>query len=111
MLMELYGRPMLSTMLASSEGGIISRDGGFDQIASRAVSSMRVPVLARKCRLNWPASVVGKKSCPSHGNQQKDSAANNQKPGNEDRPIADAGWPTYGGKPARTASKPRSKPR
>ena len=35
--------------------------------ASRAVSSMRVPVLARKCRLNWPASVTGKKSWPSQG--------------------------------------------
>ena len=37
----------------------------------RAVSSMRVPVLARTCSLNWPLSVVGKKSWPSHGISRK----------------------------------------
>ena len=33
----------------------------------RAVSSMRVPVGARRCSLNWPLSTEGKKSCPSQG--------------------------------------------
>src|SRR5262249_12416664 len=33
----------------------------------RAVSSMRSPALARKCRMNWPPSVPGKKFAPSHG--------------------------------------------
>ena len=41
---------------------------------SRAVSSIRVPVLARKCRLNRPPSEVGKKSCPSQGNSRKTGA-------------------------------------
>src|SRR5215831_18730509 len=33
---------------------------------SFAVSSIRVPVLARRCKMNRPLSTEGKKSCPSH---------------------------------------------
>ena len=33
----------------------------------RIVSSMRVPVRARTCRRNCPASTLGKKSCPNCG--------------------------------------------
>ena len=61
-LMELYGRPMLSMMLDSSDAGTVWRMEVSMRSPSRAVSSMRVAVLARKWRLNWPASVTGKKS-------------------------------------------------
>ena len=48
---------------------------------SRAVSSMRVPVLARTCRMNWPLSVVGKKSWPSHGTSSGARQADDQEGG------------------------------
>ena len=44
--------------------------------ASRAVSSMRVPVGARMCRRIWPASTLGKKSRPSTKNRPHDSTQN-----------------------------------
>ena len=46
--------------------------------ASRAVSSMRVPVLARRCRMNCPLSVFGKKSWPSQGTSAKTRQAADQ---------------------------------
>ncbi len=66
-LMVEYGIPMLSMMLSSSYSGISRRIAVSTRSASRAVSSMRVPVLARRCRMNWPLSLVGKKFSPSHG--------------------------------------------
>jgi len=51
-LMELYGNPMLSMMLDSSDGGMVRRMAVSIRSPSRAVSSIRVAVLARKCRLN-----------------------------------------------------------
>ena len=43
----------------------------FDEVAIRAVSSMRVPVLARIWKVNCPLSVFGKKSWPSQGASAK----------------------------------------
>ena len=45
---------------------------------STAVSSMRVPVGARRCSLNWPLSTAGKKSCPTHGEQANDASTGGQ---------------------------------
>jgi len=39
----------------------------LDQIAKVAVSSMRIPVGARRCSLKEPLSTLGKKSRPSQG--------------------------------------------
>jgi len=50
-LMPLYGRPMLSTRLTSSEAGITSRIVASTASQSAAVSSMRVPVRALMCSL------------------------------------------------------------
>ncbi len=58
---------MLSMMLSISSAGTIWRMVFSTTSHSRATSSIRVPVLARTCRINWPLSVFGKKSCPSHG--------------------------------------------
>ena len=70
-LMVLYGKPMLSRMLSSSSGGITRRIESSTRSTSRAVSSMRVPDLARTWRRIWPLSVLGKKSCPSQGTKRK----------------------------------------
>jgi hypothetical protein len=60
--------------------GIISRIATSIASAMRAVSSMRVPVAARKCRRIWPASTVGKKSRPSTGYRKHDTTVNPRKP-------------------------------
>ena len=65
--MPLYGRPMLSTMLLISFAGINLRIVASTRSHSAAVSSMRVPVRARKWSLIWPESTLGKKSWPSPG--------------------------------------------
>ena len=49
------------------------------QIAKRAVSSMRVPVRARTCNLNWPASTAGKKSWPSNGTSSATETAHSHR--------------------------------
>ena len=72
-------------MLASSDGGMTSRIEVSIRSPRRAVSSMRVPVLARKCRLNWPASVVGKKSWPSQGISRKAAAQSARNTGTKTR--------------------------
>ena len=52
-------------------GGISSRMVCSTRSHKRAVSSMRVPVRARRCSLNWPLSTAGKKSWPSQGNSSQ----------------------------------------
>ena len=54
-------------MLSSSPAGISLRIAASTRSARRAVSSIRVPVFARRCRMNCPLSLVGKKFSPSHG--------------------------------------------
>ncbi len=49
---------------------------------------MRVPVLARMCRMNWPLSVLGKKSWPSQGTEREDREAAQQEARNEQRAAA-----------------------
>src|SRR6266404_5785897 len=66
-LMPLYGSPMLSMMLEISPGGSCRRIDRSTRSQSRAVSSIRVAVGARKWRLNEPLSTLGKKSCPNQG--------------------------------------------
>ncbi len=53
----------------------------------RAVSSMRVPVLARRCSLNWPVSDDGKEVLAQPGKQQKSAQADQQKDRYEDDPA------------------------
>ena len=62
---------MLSRMLSISCGGTSARMEASTRSQSRAVSSMRVPLLARTCRMNWPLSLAGKKFWPSHGTSRK----------------------------------------
>ena len=59
-----------------SRGGMILRISVSTRSASRAVSSMRVPVLARMCRMNWPLSVFGKEILaePRHQREDRDAA-------------------------------------
>ena len=61
-----------------SRGGMIWRMAPSTRSASCAVSSMRVPVLARMCRMNWPLSVSGKKFWPSHGTSSEGRDADRQ---------------------------------
>ena len=73
---------MLSMIVPSCCRGMICSNHGLrPDRTSRAVSSMRVPVCARTCSLNWPLSTDGKKSCPSHGY----SNANGSDPERDDR--------------------------
>ena len=66
---------MLSMMLVTSWGGISWRMEFSTRSQSRAVSSMRVPVGARRCRVNWPLSTLGKKSWPIQGTSRNEAAA------------------------------------
>ncbi len=59
---------------------------------TRAVSSIRVPALVRTCRRNWPLSVAGKKSRPSHGTSRKAAAQSAKKRRHEeDAPVDERG--------------------
>ena len=66
-LMPLFGTPRLSRMVSSSSFGTSWRIAASTWSAMRAVSSMRVPVGARRCRRICPASTLGKKSRPRNG--------------------------------------------
>ena len=48
---------------------------------------MRVPVCARRCRRNWPLSLVGKKSCPSQGKSRKPHSAEREEKRHENKPA------------------------
>src|SRR3989442_1174955 len=62
---------MLSRITFTSPAGISRRIAASTRSVSRAVSSMRVPVLARRCKMNCPLSVSGKKFSPSWGASRK----------------------------------------
>ena len=66
-LMPLFGTPRLSRIVSSWSFGISWRIAASTSSARRAVSSIRVPVGARRCRRIWPASTLGKKSRPRKG--------------------------------------------
>ena len=52
---------------------------------------MRVPVRARRCNLNWPASTVGKKSLPQPGNQEHQrNHGSREKASKEQAPVVQA---------------------
>ena len=95
---------------------------GRDQLAdrpprrdrrARAVSSMRVPVGARRCSRNWPLSTAGKKSWPSHGTSRTSDATQNASEAAARRAARAATHRCRAAAVARRAarSKPRSKPR
>src|SRR3954451_4299387 len=81
-LMPLYGSPMLSMTLTISFDGMISRIALCTRSHSAAVSSMRVPVGARRCSLNWPLSTDGKQSSPTQRTSPSEAnqAAQHQSP-------------------------------
>ena len=70
---------MLSIMLDTSERGMIFRIWSSIRSHNAAESSMRVPVGARKCKMNCPLSTVGKKSCPTKGSSAKESTQKHKK--------------------------------
>src|SRR6266481_3122852 len=65
--MPLKGKPMLSMTFWTSLGGICCRIDCSTRSQRLAVSSMRIPVGARRCSLKEPLSTLGKKSRPSQG--------------------------------------------
>src|SRR6266849_3528408 len=71
---------MLSMTPANSCGGICWRISFSTRSHKAAVSSMRVPVGARRCSVNSPLSTDGKKSCPSHGSRAKERKQARRKP-------------------------------
>ena len=64
-------------MLAICLAGMISRIVASTRSQSAAVSSMRVPVRARKCSLIWPPSTDGKEVLPQAG-QRPDGEGQNR---------------------------------
>ena len=89
--MPLLGTPRLSRMVSSWSFGTSSRMAASTSSASRAVSSMRVPVGARMCRRIWPASTLGKKSRPSTGYSRQDSRQKPRKSAMNAPALAPAG--------------------
>ena len=71
--------PMLSSMPRNSSAGISWRTAASTSSTSLAVSSMRVPLRARRCSRNCPASTDGKKSCPSCGTSSIEPTQNARK--------------------------------
>ena len=76
---------MLSMMPASSRGGMISRSASSTWSARIAVSSMRVPLGARRCSLNWPPSTAGKKSSPTQRARNSDATQRAEEQRGEER--------------------------
>ena len=70
---------------------------------------MRVPVLARTWSMNWPLSVLGKKSWPSHGTSRNAAAAGEQKDWHENDPRDGTARQAGAGISRASRSKPRSK--
>ncbi len=66
-LMPLFGTPRLSRIVSSWSFGTSWRIAASTSSARRAVSSIRVPVGARRWSRIWPASTLGKKSRPRNG--------------------------------------------
>ena len=65
-LMPLFGTPRLSRMVSSWSLGTSSRIAASTSSARRAVSSIRVPVAARRCRRIWPASTRREEVAAEH---------------------------------------------
>ena len=61
---------MLSSMPRNSSAGISRRMAASTSSTSLAVSSMRVPLRARRCSRNWPASTDGKEVLPKLRHEQ-----------------------------------------
>ena len=55
---------MLSSTMPKSCSGMVCRITWLTWSGNRAVSSMRRPVLARRCSRIWPASTAGEKIAP-----------------------------------------------
>src|SRR6185437_3270984 len=65
---------MLSRIVSIWDGGTVWRMDFSTSSQRRAVSSMRVPVLARTCRMKEPLSDEGKKFWPRNGMSSRTSA-------------------------------------
>ena len=78
--MPLYGKPMLSMIVPIFLSGMSPRMTDRPDRTGRAVSSMRVPVWARRCSLNWPHRTAGKKSWPTMGSRPRSKARTAKKP-------------------------------
>ena len=70
--------PMLSNMPWKSSAGISRRMAASTSSTSLAVSSMRVPLRARRCSRNCPASTDGKEILPKLRHQQPRAEAEQQ---------------------------------
>ncbi len=79
----LYGMPMSSRMPLISEDGTVWRMKASTSSQRRAVSSMRVPVGARRCRMNWPLSTAGKEVLAEPRQKQEGDQADREKAGNK----------------------------
>ena len=84
MLIPLYGKPMLSRMLVNLAWRNLAADASPHLSQSRAVSSMRVPVLARTCKYEL-AGVGGREKVLAEPRDQTERQRRTtaQKPGNE----------------------------
>ena len=76
------GTPMLSMIISMSSAGMILRISASTAEKIFSVSSRRVPLAATTCMRIWPASTVGKKSRPIHG-QRDEGAAESMREGGE----------------------------
>ena len=78
--MPLVGSPMLLTTLSTRAAGMIARTSRSTLVVRSVVSSMRVPVGARRWILMAAASTEGKKSWPSVGARPSDTKQTTRKP-------------------------------
>ena len=74
-------------MLPICEAGISLRISSSTRSNRRAVSSIRIPVGARTCRMNWPLSVLGKKSSPKKRQQGEGHNAQAEERGYKRTPV------------------------
>src|SRR5712691_3398633 len=88
--MPLKGKPMLSMTFWTSLGGICCRIDCSTRSQRLAVSSIRIPVGARRCSLKEPLSTLGKKSRPSQGMNRERAEAACEERNQESAPVVEA---------------------
>ena len=89
-LMRAVGQADVVEDVVHLVGGNCLADGSARlRSQRRAVSSMRVPVLARTWRMKEPLSVVGKKFWPRNGMSRKSAEAEQEEDGDEELRAVD----------------------
>src|SRR5216683_5443487 len=88
--MPLKGKPMLSMTFWTSLGGICCRIDCSTRSQRLAVSSIRIPVGARRCSLKEPLSTLGKKSRPSRNQNRERAEAACEERNQESAPVVEA---------------------